>query len=195
MVFRFEELFQVAFEGHGISKLKESKQPFLHLHLERQKHSTILNISKQTARLSVHKRLEYIVKLTAKTFFFFCEDKQSLINNKRLDFLMISISACFLSDAALAIAILLQDLFFFLISDFVLELGKMSTEETETSAEYKPCSGRAAMIVYGMKRSGVHYQNCENQSQAPNLQNNWPVVSNGRVIAPPTLVPNFWPCF
>ena len=108
---------------------------------------------------------------------------------------MISISACFLSDAALAIARLLQDLFFFLICDFVSELGKMSTEETETSAEYKPCPRRAAMIVYGMKRSGVHYQICENQSQAPNMQNNWHVVSNGRVIALPTLVPNFWPCF
>ena len=76
-------------------------------------------------------------EISGKNNFFFCEDKESLTNNKRLDFLMISISACFLSDAALAIARLLQDLlfFFFLIFDFVSEFGKMSTEETETSVE------------------------------------------------------------
>ena len=125
----------MAFEGHGISKLKESEQPFLHLHLERQKLFNHLNISEQTPRLSVHKRLESIAKLAAKTIFFFCEDKQSLSNNRRVDFLMISISASFLSDASLAIARLLQDLFFFLICDFVSELGKMSTEETEKSVE------------------------------------------------------------
>ena len=48
---------------------------------------------------------------------------------------MISISAHFLSDATLAMARLLQDLFVFLICDFVSKLGKMSTEKTETSVE------------------------------------------------------------
>ena len=42
---------------------------------------------------------------------------------------MISISAYFLLDATLAMARLLQDLFFF-ICDFVSKLGKMSTDET-----------------------------------------------------------------
>ena len=56
-------------------------------------------------------------------------------DKKRLDFLMISISARFLSDTTLAMARLLQDLLFFLICDFVSKLGKMSTEETETSVE------------------------------------------------------------
>ena len=56
-----------------------------------------------------------------------------------LDFQMISRSARFLSDATLAIARLLQDLFsflfFFLICDSVSKLGKMSTGETEIYVE------------------------------------------------------------
>ena len=102
---------------------------------------------------------------------------------------MISISARFLSDVALAMA-RLQD--FFSIGDFVSKLGKMSTEETEKGAGKKPCFRRAA-IIYIMKRSGVHHQNCESESRAPNLQTDWHVVSNDQVIAFPTLVPNFCP--
>ena len=49
---------------------------------------------------------------------------------------MISISTRFLSDAALAMAIILQDLFF-KFCDFVSKLGEMSTKETETIAEQK----------------------------------------------------------
>ena len=45
-----------------------------------------------------------------------------------------------------------------------------------------------------MKRSGIHYQNYENQSQTRNLYTDWHAVSNSRVIAPQTLIPNFWPC-
>lgn len=63
----------------------------------------------------------------------------------------------------------------------------MPTEETETSVE----------LIKALLSPSDHYlqyeENCENQSRAWNLRTDWHVVSNGRVIAPPLLVRNFWP--
>ena len=101
-------LSKVTFEGHWISWKKASNLSWSSI-IERLKHSTILIISQQTLRLSVHKRLKSIAKLAT---FFFCEDKQSSIDNKRLDYQRISFSVRFLSDATLVMARLLQYILF-----------------------------------------------------------------------------------
>ena len=117
-------LSKVAFEGHWINWKKASNLSWSSI-IERLKHSTILNICQQTLRLSVHKRLKSIAKLPT---FFFCEDKQSPADNKRLDYLRVSFSVRFLSDATLVMVRLPQNLFFLnmsskteLYQDFALQ--------------------------------------------------------------------------
>ena len=103
-------LSKVAFEGHGISKLKESEQPsFLHLHNRKTKTFNHFEYFPADSTALCPQMTEIMGN---NFFFFFCEDKHSLTDKKRLDFLMISISARFLSDATLAMARLLQDLLF-----------------------------------------------------------------------------------
>ena len=106
-----EELFSCPKQHLKVTELAERKPSNLSWSyiIERLKHSTILIISQQTLRLSVHKRLKSIAKLAT---FFFCEDKQSPIDNKRLDYLRISFSVRFLSDATLVMARLLQYIYF-----------------------------------------------------------------------------------